>query len=84
MLLQGLETLSLRVHRQAENALELARWLESREDVAWVTYPGLESHPNHEMAKKYMQNGFGCVLSFGIKGGLKVGAAFIDSLQLVR
>ena len=81
LLLQGLETLSLRVHRQAENALELARWLESRDDVAWVTYPGLESHPNHEMAKKYMKNGFGCILAFGIKGN---GSIFVDSLQLAR
>ena len=84
LLIQGLETLSLRIHRQAENALELARWLESRDDVLWVSYPGLESHPYHENAKKYMQNGFGCVLAFGIKGGATVGAAFIDALQLAR
>ncbi|RIA93823.1 O-acetylhomoserine/O-acetylserine sulfhydrylase [Glomus cerebriforme] len=82
LLLQGLETLSLRVHRQAENSLELAKWLESRDDVAWVSYPGLESHPYHENAKKYMQNGFGCVLTFGVKGDSSVGAAFIDALQL--
>jgi O-acetylhomoserine/O-acetylserine sulfhydrylase-like pyridoxal-dependent enzyme len=84
LLIQGLETLSLRVHRQAENSLELAKWLESRDDVLWVSYPGLESHPYHTNAKKYMQNGFGCVLTFGIKGGSNAGATFIDALQLVR
>ncbi|CAB4399494.1 unnamed protein product [Rhizophagus irregularis] len=78
----GLETLSLRVHRQAENALELARWLESRDDVLWVSYPGLESHPYHKNAKKYMRNGFGCVLAFGVKGDANIGDAFIDALQL--
>ncbi|GES73220.1 O-acetylhomoserine aminocarboxypropyltransferase/cysteine synthase [Rhizophagus clarus] len=82
LLIQGLETLSLRVHRQAENALELARWLESRDDVLWVSYPGLESHLYHQNAKKYMRNGFGCVLTFGVKGGSKAGPAFIDELKL--
>ncbi|POG59400.1 putative O-acetylhomoserine -lyase protein [Rhizophagus irregularis DAOM 181602=DAOM 197198] len=82
LLIQGLETLSLRVHRQAENSLELARWLELRDDVLWVSYPGLESHPYHQNAKKYMQNGFGCVLTFGVKGGENAGSAFIDALQL--
>ncbi|PKK69036.1 O-acetylhomoserine/O-acetylserine sulfhydrylase [Rhizophagus irregularis] len=82
LLIQGLETLSLRVHRQAENALELARWLESRDDVLWVSYPGLESHPYHKNAKKYMRNGFGCVLAFGVKGDANIGDAFIDALQL--
>ncbi|RGB27621.1 O-acetylhomoserine/O-acetylserine sulfhydrylase [Rhizophagus diaphanus] len=82
LLIQGLETLSLRVHRQAENCLELARWLELRDDVLWVSYPGLESHPYHNNAKKYMQNGFGCVLTFGVKGGEIAGSAFIDALKL--
>ncbi|CAB4410197.1 unnamed protein product [Rhizophagus irregularis] len=82
LLIQGLETLSLRVHRQAENSLELARWLELRDDVLWVSYPGLGSHPYHQNAKKYMQNGFGCVLTFGVKGGENAGNAFIDALQL--
>ena len=84
LLLQGLETLSLRVHRQAENSLELARWLESRDDVAWVSCPGLESHPYHENAKKYMRNGFGCGLTFGVKGDLNAGAAFVDALKFAR
>lgn len=55
-----------------------------KNDVSWVLYPGLESHPYHENAKKYMQNGFGCVLAFGIKGDVTAGAAFIDALQLAR
>jgi O-acetylhomoserine/O-acetylserine sulfhydrylase-like pyridoxal-dependent enzyme len=66
-----LETLSLRVERHVQNALELARWLQARDDVAWVSYPGLENHPYHELAKKYL-NGFGGVLTFGVKGSLKV------------
>ncbi|CDK26159.1 unnamed protein product [Kuraishia capsulata CBS 1993] len=65
--LQGLETLSLRVERQASNSLALARWLEKSKYVSWVSYPGLESHEYHENAKKYLHNGFGCVLSFGVK-----------------
>jgi len=82
LLLQGLETLSLRVDRQAANALELARWLESHPDVSWVSYPGLESHAWHHRARRYLRNGFGCVLTFGIRGGEAAGRAFIDSLQL--
>ncbi|KAI8982964.1 Cys/Met metabolism PLP-dependent enzyme-domain-containing protein [Pilobolus umbonatus] len=79
LLLQGLETLSLRVQRHVDNALELARWLQSRDDVNWVSYPGLEDHPSHEMAKKYLENGFGGVLTFGAKGSLKT---FIESVKL--
>ncbi len=82
LLLQGLETLSLRVDRQASNALELARWLESQPDVSWVSYPGLESHAWHHRARRYLRNGFGCVLTFGIRGGEAAGRAFIDSLRL--
>lgn len=82
LLLQGLETLSLRVERQAANALELARWLESHPNVSWVSYPGLESHPWHHRARRYLNNGFGCVLTFGIRGGEAAGRAFIDSLKL--
>jgi len=84
LLLQGIETLSLRVQRQADNALSLARWLEEHDCVSWVSYPGLESHPYHENAKKYMRNGFGCILAFGIKGGIEAGNKFIDSLNLAR
>jgi O-acetylhomoserine/O-acetylserine sulfhydrylase len=83
LLLQGLETLSLRVHRHAENALALATWLESHPSVDFVYYPGLASSPYHLLAKKYLQNGFGGVLQFGIKGGAENGKKFINSLQLV-
>ncbi len=82
MLLQGLETLSLRVQRHADNTLELARWLESRSDVAWVNYPGLESHPTHSLAKTYLRNGFGGVLTFGVKGGYDRAVRFIDGVRL--
>lgn len=82
LLLQGLETLSLRVERQVNNALSLARWLEQQEQVAWVNYPGLPHHPYHERAKKYLQHGFGGVLNFGIKGGLAAGRDFINRVKL--
>ncbi len=81
--LQGLETLSLRAERQASNALALAQWLESHPEVEFVWYPGLKSSPYHSLAKKYLTNGFGGVLQFGIKGGVENGRKFIDSLKLV-
>lgn len=83
LLLQGLETLSLRVQKTVDNALALAQWLEQREDVDFVWYPGLESSPYHELAKKYLTNGFGGVLQFGIKGGIEAGKKFINALKLV-
>ncbi|KAJ2720175.1 hypothetical protein GGI07_004779 [Coemansia sp. Benny D115] len=79
---QGLETLPLRGERHNSNALALARWLAQHPAVSWVSYPGLEDHPYHANAKKYLRNGFGGVLSFGVKGGIKAGNVFIDSLQL--
>jgi len=82
LLLQGLETLSLRVQRHAENALALAKWLESHPQVEFVWYPGLESSPYHALGKKYLHNGFGGVLQFGIKGGKAKAAAFINELKL--
>ncbi|MFM7364025.1 MAG: O-acetylhomoserine aminocarboxypropyltransferase/cysteine synthase family protein [Cuspidothrix sp.] len=82
LLLQGLETLSLRVDRHVNNALELAKWLEKQEQVAWVNYPGLPNHPYHERAKKYLRHGFGGVLNFGIKGGLEAGKTFISNVKL--
>jgi O-acetylhomoserine/O-acetylserine sulfhydrylase len=82
MLLQGLETLSLRVQRHADNSMALARWLEAHEAVKWVNYPGLESHPTHQLAQKFLKNGFGCVLTFGIKGGYEKAVGFIDSVRL--
>ncbi len=82
LFLQGLETLSLRVQRHNDNANELARWLEKHPAVAWVSHPGLPSHPSHALAKKYLRHGFGSVLTFGIKGGREAGRKFIDSVQL--
>ena len=63
MLLQGLETLSLRAQRHVDNALALAQWLESRPEVTWVSYAGLASHPSHKLAKRYLKNGYGGVLT---------------------
>lgn len=83
LLLQGVETLSLRVQRQVDNALALAQWLEAHPQVEFVWYPGLKSSPYYELAKKYLTNGFGGVLQFGIKGGVENGSKFIDSLQLI-
>jgi O-acetylhomoserine (thiol)-lyase len=82
LLLQGVETLSLRAQRHADNALALAKWLESHPQVSYVWYPGLESSPYHELGKKYLTHGFGGVLQFGIKGGKEKAAKFIDALQL--
>jgi len=82
LLLQGLETLSLRGQRHVDSALTLSNWLEKHEKVEWVSYPGLESHPYHQQAKEYLTNGFGGVLSFGIKGGGSSGKKFIESVQL--
>lgn len=81
--IQGLETLSLRVQRHVDNALELAKWLEQHPQVAKVSYPGLQSSPYHALAKKYLKNGFGAVLSFEINGDKQQASYFIDSLQLV-
>lgn len=82
-LILGIETLSLRCERHAYNALKLAKWLESNENVAWVSYPGLESHPTHQLAKKYLPRGFGGVLSFGVKGGGKAGSQVVDNFKLI-
>lgn len=83
LLLQGLETLSLRVQRSAENALALAQWLEKHELVESVNFPGLESSPYHKLAKKYLRNGFGAVLSFAVKGSKHHTTKLVDSLKLV-
>ncbi|KAF2640705.1 O-acetylhomoserine ami [Massarina eburnea CBS 473.64] len=82
-LLLGIETLSLRGERHAFNALKLAKWLESNENVSWVSYPGLENHPSHELAKKYLPRGFGGVLSFGVKGGGAAGSQVVDNFKLI-
>ncbi len=82
LLIQGLETLSLRVQRHVENALTLAKWLQSQPQVAWVDYPGLPEHPYHARARQYLRNGFGGVLAFGVKGGFEAAKRTIDSLRL--
>jgi O-acetylhomoserine (thiol)-lyase len=82
LLLQGLETLSLRVQRSNDNALALARWLDARDDVAWVSYPGLEGHPYHEVASQYLRNGHGAVFAFGVKGGTEAARAFVENVRL--
>ncbi len=83
LLLQGLETLSLRIEKHSANGLALAKWLAQHPSVDWVWYPGLENHPYHEIAKKYLRPGlFGSILSFGIKGGIEAGKAFIDNVKL--
>ena len=81
--IQGLETLSLRVQRHVDNALQLAKWLEQHPLVSSVNYPGLESSPYHELAKKYLKNGFGGVLSFEIKGDKGQASQVINNLKLV-
>jgi O-acetylhomoserine/O-acetylserine sulfhydrylase len=82
LFLQGLETLSLRVQRHCDSTLALAQWLEKHPRVAWVRYPGLPSHPLHDRARKLLKNGFGGVLTFGIKGGFEAGKKFIDNVKL--
>ena len=83
LLLQGLETLSLRAERHSQNALALARYLEKHDKVSWVSYVGLESHESHELAKKLLRAGqFGGVLSFGVKGDAAIGSKVVDSLKL--
>ncbi|AFU68274.1 O-acetylhomoserine sulfhydrylase/O-succinylhomoserine sulfhydrylase [Psychroflexus torquis ATCC 700755] len=83
LLLQGLETLSLRIERHSDNALKLAHYLNEHPKVDYVNYPGLESSPYHENAKKYLQRGFGAVLSFKLKGTLEEADQLVDSLQLI-
>ena len=80
--LLGLETLSLRAQRHVDNALALAKWLKGHKQVAWVNYTGLEEHPYHQRARKYLKNGFGGVLTFGIKGGFEAGKKFINAVKL--
>jgi O-acetylhomoserine (thiol)-lyase len=82
LFLQGLETLSLRVQRHVDNALALAKWLEQHPQVESVNYPGLESSKYHHLAKKYLKNGFGGVLSFNIKGDKKTAENFVNNLKL--
>lgn len=83
LFLQGLETLSLRVQRTVDNALELAEWLQKQPQVEYVNYPGLKGNKYHELGKKYLRNGFGGVLSFKIKGGKEAADKFVNGLHLI-
>jgi len=79
---QGIETLSLRMERHVANALLVAEFLDQHPQVAWVSYPGLSSHPSHQRARQYLPRGAGAIVAFGIKGGREAGQRFIDGLQL--
>jgi O-acetylhomoserine (thiol)-lyase len=82
LMIQGLETLSLRMERHSQNALAVAQWLEERDEVEWVAYPGLASSKWNARAKQYLPKGQGAIVAFGIKGGIEAGKKFIDSLEL--
>jgi len=82
MFLQGLETLPLRIQRHCENAMRVAHFLKTHAKVTWVRYPGLEDDPAYPAASRYLRNGYGAMVVFGIKGGLAAGRKFVDSLQL--
>jgi O-acetylhomoserine (thiol)-lyase len=82
LFLQGLETLPLRIQRHSDNALAVARWLGRDSRVEWVSYPGLDTHPEHKNATRYLRAGFGGVLTFGVKGGHAVARALIDRVKL--
>jgi O-acetylhomoserine (thiol)-lyase len=82
LLLQGVETLHLRMERHSENALKVANWLSEQEAVEWVSYPGLSSHPSYKLAQKYLPEGQGAILTFGIKGGVDAGVKVINGVKL--
>ncbi len=82
LFLQGLETLHLRMEKHSRNAKEVAKFLEDHPKIKWVTYPGLPTHETHNLAKKYLDNGYGGMVGFGIKGGSKAGKKFIENLEL--
>jgi O-acetylhomoserine (thiol)-lyase len=82
LFLQGLETLSLRMERHVQNATAVAQWLEGRDEVSWVAYPGLESSPWHARQQRYLPNGGGAIIAFGITGGSDAGRRFIEGLEL--
>ena len=81
-LLQGFETLHLRIKRHSENALAVAKFLKKHKNVAWVNYPGLEDHPDHALATEYLKGGYGGLLGFGVKGGIEEGKKVINALKL--
>ncbi len=82
LIIQSLETLHLRMERHCQNAMAVARFLENHNQVDWVLYPGLASHPTHDLAAEYLVNGFGALVGFGVKGGLEAGKTFINHLKL--
>lgn len=82
LFLQGLETLPLRMERHSSNALRVAQFLAGHPAVDWVSYPGLENHPQHQIAKKYFTHGYGAILGFGIKGGLEAGKQLLRNIEL--
>lgn len=82
LILQGIETLPLRMERHSENAMAVAKYLQRHSRVEWVVYPGLEDHPTYELAARYLPRGYGALVGFGIKGGLEAGKTFINNLQL--
>lgn len=81
--IEGLETLTLRIKKHCENALEVAKYLEGHPKVSWVNYPGLTSHPDHQNAVKYLKDGYGAIIGFGVKGGYDAGVKFINSLKMI-
>lgn len=83
MLLQGLETLHIRMQRHSENALKVAKFLKNHKQVSWVNYPGLEDHPDYKLAQRYLPKGQGAIIGFGIKGGKYSGIKFIDNVKLL-
>ena len=83
LFLQGLETLPLRQRKHSENALKVATYLKTNPLVSWVNYPGLPDNPNHKIAERYLTNGYGGLIGFGIKGGLEAGKKFIESVKLL-
>lgn len=83
LIIQCCMTLSLRVNQHCSNALKIAKFLKNHEAVSWVNYPGLEDNENHEMAKKYLNGNYGCIVSFGIKGGIEEGKKFIENVELL-
>ena len=82
LLLQGLETLHLRIQRHSENALKVAKYLSSHPKVSWVNYPGLPDHPSHELASRYLGGNYGALIGFGVKGGEEAGKTFINNVKL--
>src|SRR5690625_7808265 len=82
LLLQGLETLHVRIERHFENAQIVAKYLLGHPEIEWVNFPGLEDHPSHGLAKKYFTNGYGSIITFGIKGGREAGSKLIDHIDL--